>query len=268
MARGIHTRKRSLPQTGRAMKRRKFVRRRRSGMRKGFSMTNRNSAATSVGTFRTRKTSLRTYRNRLWNDTLFKQHFRSILDTTGNISTPNNTNQATVILINGLGTFYTVAGGAVSADSGVLVPSFQGDVILRGGICRLSVSNRAPEGAPSIDNVRVTVYACWTTANPTITFASVVPTMWDPSVAVEFEKFGKVLWKKEVILKSDGESVQFYHKFKVQKIDQQIFQNNPRGQSLVWMLMVSQMSNQETAPTAETLDYMTSHNVSFSADAN
>lgn len=241
--------------------------------KKVYSNTNRREFASGVGTFRGKKTSLRAYRNRLWNDTLFKPHYRSLFDTTEVfILTPNNTNQATLAIYNALPTFWV--SGLQQLDSGVTPPLFRGDIILRGGLARISLSNnRDIANSPDTDNVRVTVYGVWTTALPQtpLPLPATVSTMWDPSVVTEFEKFGKVLFKKECILKADGDSVQIDFKFKVQKIDQGIFSqaivNGPRGQTLVWMVLASQMSNQEATPAVEGISVVTSHNLSFSADA-
>jgi len=234
-------------------------------------LTNRSSFASGVGTFSGRKTSLRAYRNRLWNDTLFKAHWRSIFDITQPfVVTPNNVTNATLTLINALPVFWTVAAGLQQNDVGVTPPIFNGDIILRGGIGRITISNLPDLTGTSLDNCRVTVFAVWTTASPILPagFPATPSTMWDPSVQPEFEKFGKVLFKRDVILKADGDSVQFDFKFKVQKIDQQVFLQTNRGSSLIWMLLVSQLSNSEAPGNiVETFQVQTSHNVSFSADA-
>jgi len=208
----------------------------------------------------------------LWRDTQMKTHWRSTFDITGNIATPNAVAGATLTQIAALPVFYTAAGGLQQTDTGVAPPLFTADIVLRGGYCRLAIANRIdPLTGTSIDAVRATVFAVWTTAAPTnpAGFAATVSTMWDPSLTPDFEKFGKVLWKKQALLKQDGEAVEFYFKFKVQKIDQAIF--NPaagtRGQTLVWLVLLSQMTNNEAAPTAETVDYVTSHNLSFTGDS-
>jgi len=267
MARTIQTRKRSGGILLRPIKKRRTIRRRRRNV-SGRTTTSRASGATSIGTFKGRKTTLRQYRNILWRDSMMKTHWRSVFDAATNITTPNNLTSGTLAVINALPIFYTTGGGAVSADSGVAVPTFNGDIILRGGIARIAIANRVAEGVQPTDNVRVTVYACWTTATPSIIFPAAVPTMWDPSLLPDFEKFGKVLWKREALLKADGEAVQIYFKFKVQKIDQAVFtQGSIRGQTLVWVLHVSQTSNSETTAIAEIVDVVTSHNLSFTGDA-
>jgi len=272
MARGTHTRKRSGGPIRRPAKKSRVTRRRRS-RRNGKSTTSRASNATSVGTFKGRKTSLRTYRNMLWRDTLMKSHYRSVFDTAFTLGTPNTTTGANVAQIIALPRFWEAGGGATfPANVGGTVPTFDGDIILRGGVCRIALANRVDAlAAIQTDNVRCTVYAVWTTANPAaLGLSNPVSTMWDPSLVPDFEKYGKVMWKREVLLKADGESVELFFKFKVQKIDQAVFGSalaTIRGQSLMWLVHVSQLTNTEAAPTPENIDILVSHNVSFSSDA-
>lgn len=274
MARTIQTRKRSggfLRRSG--FKRRRFFGRRRFrrgfGGRRGASTTSRASGALSYGTFKTRRLRPRTFRRIIWRDTIASQHWRSVSDSTQSAVTPNNLIQATLVSgINGLrDNFWTALGGAVASDSGVVVPTFVGDIILRGGMSRITVTNRAnPSETMPSDPVRVTVFAVWTKSNPAaLTFTSAPPTLWDPSLTADFDRYGKVMWKREALLKGDGEVVEYFFRYKPQKIDQAEFNNG--GSRLQWFVLVSQTSNVETTPTAETVDIVISHNVSFSGDA-
>lgn len=267
MVRGIHTRKRSGGRLVRRSKRTRFTRRRRTA--RGRTTTSRASAAVSVGTFRARKTSTRRWRNMLWQDTIAKQHYRSLDDVSTPLSTPNTITDANFIQVSALpNNFWTAGGGAVSPDPAILLPAFTGDITLRGGIARIAVANRVNpvDTAPS-DPVRVTIFAIWSGPNTSgFTFpVNPVPIMWEPSTIPDFSRYGRVQFKRETILKGDGEAVQCYFKFKPQKIDQSQF--NLGGRKLVWFVLASQMTNTEGTPTAENLDVVTSHNISFSADA-
>lgn len=268
MARGIHTRKRSGGVLRRSGKKRRFTRRRRT-TRNGRTTTSRASAATSVGTFRTRRTPARRWRRMLWNDTIAKQHYRSMDDIATPANTPNTIIDANFFQVAGLpNSFWTPGGGAQAADPGVLVPTFSGDITLRGGIARIALANRVnpADTAPS-DPVRCTVYAIWSNSNTaSFTFpVNPVPIMWDPSAIPDFHRYGRVLFRRETILKGDGEALQCYFKFKPQKIDQAIF--NLGGSKLVWFIVLSQMTNTEATAVAENVDIVTSHSISFSADA-
>jgi len=273
MDRYFRQRKRFATPFKRTAKRGRFaVRRRRRFSRttRGKTYTNRASFATSVGTFGGRRTSVRRWRNMLWNDTIAKQHYRSVFDITGNFQTPNNLTQATINIQSALpNNFWTAAAGAKSPDTIGAIPTFTGDITLRGGIARIAVSNRVnPVDTQPSDPVRVTIFAVWTDSNTQgfLLPTGQVETMWDPSLFPDFTRFGKVLFKRETILKGDGESIQCYFKFKPQKIDQPIF--NLGGHKLIWFILASQLTNTEAdGGTPETLDFVLSHNVSFSADA-
>lgn len=271
MVRGIHTRKRSGGTIRRsAFKKSRRGTRRRTRFRSGRSTTNRASGASSVGTFRGRRTSTQAWRRMLWKDTIAKQHFRSITDGTVAITTPNNLISSTLNTISTMDNFWTAAGGAITADAGGAVPTFNGDIILRGGIVRLCATNRvnSTDTTPS-DPVRVTIYAVWRDTASTAAVLPILPanvsTMWDPSTLPDFQRFGKVLFKRETLLKGDGEVTQVYVKLKTQKIDQAVFING--GARLIFMVLVSQTSNTEAVPSAETIDFVVSHNLSFSSDA-
>lgn len=249
--------------------RRRFVRRRfRRGRTQGI--TNRMSAASSIGRFRTRRTRPSVFRRRLWRDTEDKSHYRSVGAATTPVTTPVGLGQpmttATLTVITPGNAFWTAAGGAQSEDTGVAVPSFIGDIILRGGVSRLCVANRtsATEVTPT-DNVRVTIFTVWT--KPSIAgfaFPATVPISWDPSVFPDFQRYGKVIGKKEAILSASGDSVEVYFRHKVQRIDQAVF--NLGGSRLNWFVLVSETTNSDTA-TAETVDITNSISYSFAGDA-
>lgn len=240
---------------------------RRRSRRNGRTTTNRASSATTVG-FRARKTSTRTFRRMLWRDTLNQTHHRSLLDQTVVVATPNNLTQATLSILEGLpGNFWTAAGGTVAHDTGTAVPLFSGDLVLRGGISRITLTNRVnPTDTMPSDPVRVSIFAVWTKKVPgVITFPSPVPTMWDPSTVADFLTYGRVLFKREALLKGDGEVLSCYFRYKVQKIDRAVF--NSGGGRLQWFVLVSQTSNTEAIAVPENVDVVLSHNVSFAADA-
>jgi len=240
---------------------------RRRGRRNGRTTTNRASTATTIG-FRSRKTSTRAFRRMLWRDTLNQTHHRSLLDQTVVISTPNNITQGTLSILEGLpNSFWTSAGGTLAHDTATPVPLFSGDLVLRGGISRITLTNRVnPVDTMPSDPVRVSIFAVWTKKVPALlTFPSPVPTMWDPSTVPDFLSYGRVLFKREALLKGDGEVISCYFRYKVQKIDRPVFLGN--GGRLQWFVVVSQTSNTEAIAAPENVDVVLSHNVSFTGDA-
>jgi len=238
--------------------------------RDNVTFTSRASSANDVGTFRGRKMSLRNYRNMLWRDSAMKPHYRSVFDAVGTITTPLSNGTATLQLLNAMPPSFWIAGNGTKAlDTGVAVPTFSGDIILRGGIARISLANRVGAAGNANDAIRCTVFAVWTRQNPNAITAptGVVETLWDPSVFPDFDRIGKVLFKRTAILKGDGEALEVFFKYKVQKIDQAIYNQAGalRGNALVWMIHISQMSDADAV--TETIELCISHNVSFSADA-
>lgn len=266
MARTTQTRKRSRGFSGTrfAKRRRVFRRRRRRGRLQGY--TSRNSAPTSIANFRTRKTRTSVYRRRLWNSTQDKSHYRSILASTVPVSTPTNLTTATLTVINPGNNFWTAAGGAVSEDTGVPVPTFSGDIIFRGGVSKLTVANRTfATEATATDCVRVTIFTVWNNMDlPGFSFPTTVPISWDPSCFPDFQRNGKVIGRKEAILQASGEVVEVVFRHKIQRIDQNVYTNF--GNRLAWFVLVSQCSDSDIA-VAEVVDITTSHSYSFSADA-
>lgn len=268
MARTIQTRKRSRFAIGRPIKRRRLIRRRRFTRRgrRLAGLTNRNSNPVSVGRFLTRKTPGRVYRRWLWQSTMDKSHYRSVGTAANTAATPANLTDASLTVITPGNAFWTAAGGAQQEDTGVAVPTFIGDIVLRGGVSRLTVSNRVdPAGLNNTDCVRVTVFTVWTNRDlPGFAFPATVPVGWDPSVFPDFQRHGRVIGKREVLLKPDGEVMELYFRHRIQKIDQNVYTNG--GSRLNWFVLNSQVGNSD-AGVPENVDIVNTINYSFSADA-
>ena len=270
---------------GRRVRRRRMVRPFRRNFRRVrrsrfTGITNRNSAPSSYGRFRTRKIRAATFRRILYRDTMFKQHYRSVLALPFTMATPANLNQATVgVFYPGsnfpAGTqqpFWQFAAGAQSPDPPSVVPDFFGDIILRGGISSITIANRvgATEVSPT-DCVRVTVFTVWKSREDGgFTLPTTVSIAWDPSVVGDFQKFGRVIGRREALLHANGEVVELKFRHRVQKIDQNVntdnFSATSGGNRLAYVVMVSQTSNSDLS-AVETVDVTIGWNYSFSADA-
>lgn len=240
----------------------------RRRVRRFTGYTNRASGATSVGRFRTRRTRPSTFRRRLWNASVDKSHYRSVGAATLTVPTPitNILTTATLQIITPGNAFWTVAGGAQPEDTGVLVPSFSGDITLRGGVTKLTIANRtiATEVTPT-DNVRVTVFTVWTNpAAPVFIFPTTVPISWDPSVFPDFQRYGRVIGRREAILSASGDTLELSFRHRVQRIDQAVF--NAGGNRLQYFVLVSETTNSD-ATGAEQVDITNAINYSFAADA-
>lgn len=222
--------------------------------------------------FRRNRLRPRTLRKYLWRDTIYKNHFRSAQDRTSSDVTPVGAgvfNTATFnfvsVLPDGVTTpFWVAGGGAVSSDTGVPVPLFNGDIILRGGLARASFNNNATS-----DSVRVRVFMVKSIYNPNFSIlpgagTAVTPTSWDPSLLPDFVKFGKVIKSWEFWLLPGQRPMTLVWPLKTRKIDQDVHVT-ARGQRYWWMFTISNGSNVDGA--ANVIQYHLSHNLSFVGDA-
>jgi len=255
----------------RMFKKRRFTRRRRinrTGGRKTTDYTSLNTRGHAVG-FRGRKVSRRAYKRHIWNSTVFKAHYRSILTLSTGFATPAGTNTSFVQFFNmyetsgtGASPFWTVAGGAQEIDLGDGVPTFGDEIILRGGKFELTVTNQATS---TQDDIKVKIYRMTTGNNPDFTTyfpgpLTPVDQAWDPSVVPDFyTQIGKPYLAREVLLK-EGESYTFVTRFKSQKIDQDAYINQSRSPFI--LVQYGNVGNS----SAHSLEIKRSYNLSFSGD--
>lgn len=179
--------------------------------------------------------------------------------------TPNNASEAALFINFPGNAFWTTGGGALPHDTGVPLPTFNGDIILRGGIIKLAFTNMwQTTDTRGSDPVRITLFAVWTKPElPPIAFPANVPILWDPSHVPDFHQYGKVLYKKEWLLKGDSEVCELTHRLRTQKIDRYIYTDN--GSRLGFFYLLSQTSNTDSSSEAVTVT--SSISFSFSADA-
>ena len=223
--------------------------------------------------YKGRRRNTRSYRNNLYNSTRFKPHYRSINDGSGVITTGSSVETAQVHIQRALFTattrgggtvFFDQGGGAFPIDEATPVPGFNGDIVIRGGIARVTVYNG------NVEAVRVEVMSIWTVANPADLWATdfAAPAEWDPTVTPDFTRFGKILNRKSTIL-PPREGMMVTHKFAPQKLDQTIFRgvdgltsDTPSGNTLFWFIKIIPM-----AVLASACVYTNTWNVSFVGDA-
>lgn len=268
-----------MPLRRRRRRRRRFGRRRRYGRRMRRSLRRETAVASQWGrpfaaSFTRRSRGTRTsYRRAIYNSTKFKAHYRSTLEASAVITTPATVEAAALhvqrALFNsgsrgGGNPFWTPAGGAFPIDAGVIVPPFDANIILRGGIARCEVYNGNAE------TVRVDIFSVWSNAHPLDQFStdSVVPGEWDPTMQVDFARFGKVINRKTAYLEPRG-TILVTHRFKTQKLDTPQFvgldgitSDTPSGQTLFWFIKVM-----ACAVLATPCIWKTTYNVSFCGDA-
>lgn len=255
------------------MKRRSYKRRRFTRGKRITSSTTRSNFAVSAG-LRTRKLPLARYRRMLWNQTIARTKYRSCFDATTNFTTPVGILNSTLQVIVPEGAFWTIGGGYQPPDTSTVVPhDFTGDIILRGGIYKLSIQLRnkiitqtATTYGPENDSVRVVCWLVWTNKSPVIPFGAwptTVASTWSPDLVADFQEYGRVIGRRECLLKTGGEAMEIQYRHKIQKIDQPV--HAAGGGRLNVFVVVSQLGSSDA--TSETVDIVSSHNLTFCADA-
>jgi len=229
--------------------------------------------------FRKRKTGVRRWRQIITRDTEAKQHYRSVQEAIQPMSGAALVfPRAAVFLIPALNStdgfiefaanpFWTGGnGGAQDPDWATALPVFASDIILRGGIARISITNTEDI------NIRVKCYALWSHTRPWMTIYSTINNTnasfeWDPSIVPDFStRFAKTLYMREVMLKPN-DSFEMVHRFKPQKIDRLRFAGaagEPQGNTLWWGVALASM---QANTLSNAVQCVTSYNVSFSGDA-
>lgn len=263
-----------------ASKRRRFSRRRVGGNRPKRFVSAQYGGVVSANVGRRRRLKGRSYKRALFRTTIFKNHYRSIFDNSGITNAPGDINLAQVnsaFVLPGTGAqFWTTGGGALPSDVGVPVPTFNGDIIIRGGMARATFSNNG-----STDGMRIRLWLAKTGPLPDLgllatAVATPQRTSWDPTVLVDFSKFGRILRGWEFLLTPGQVPMTIRLPLRAEKVDQTVH-NNVLGRRLVWIWSVSQTSNLETivnpSPPPDTLPAPQpctthfSHNLSFVGDA-
>lgn len=170
----IHTKKRSRSQFGnngrtRLFKRRRLLRSRRFRRRSATTITNRGLFGQNPFKIRARKLKRSAYRRALYNETRFKQHYKTIAATASVVSTPVGTVTETFFMVPvfteaSLLTFWHTAGGLQDPGFGS-VPSWAGatdandplTITIRGGRIWLSANARID----GVDSSRIRIQLIW-----------------------------------------------------------------------------------------------------------
>lgn len=263
----------------------RFSKRRFGGRRRfnrGYGNTGQWGRPSGFANFRARRVTRKQWRRILWRDSIQESHWRSFAHLAiANLTISTGFGNGVVYMRPAITVennpyhtlpFWTVAGGAQQLNEADAVPLFKGDITLRGGICRIVVTNS------DIQPVRAKVWAIWAERTPStnvynLTNAVVRSQEFDPSVVPDFHLFGKVLYKKEVLLLPGQQPFEVVHRLKVQKIDQRDFNGEAAspgdldemaGSQLWWCW---QLIPQTENTVADNYSALLSFNLSFVADA-
>lgn len=220
--------------------------------------TSKSSSGSSFG-FRSRRISRRSWNHKLWDSTLQKQHVRSNQSTTELLTSGASANlyasHLRSALTNTAGNqFWTVGGGALPIDSGV-IPIVQGELVIRGGMIGIKCIN-APGTA---DPINVSIYLIKigdefdNSLIPATTFHG-----WDPTVTPEFnQKLGRIVLRRTFLIEN-GNVGELKYRLPISKIDGVAF-TSERNQ-FYWFVQVN------SANVGDTLLFTRYHNLSFTAD--
>lgn len=241
-------------------KRRTTARRRRGS--NAVTQTTQSGYGRSLP-FRSKKISRRSWNSKLWNSTLQKAHYRSNGSAAGAVVTPaTNTTMGVVFaqaVDNGVGAFWTSAGGAQSIDGTTAVPTFRDDIIIRGGMIGLSFYNDS-----TTDPVEVCVWLIKNSPRPAAGIAAMPSTVsvgWDPTLFAEFSKdIGYVKYKTKFLLEPNASST-IERRLGIQKIDQEAWATDQ--QRWIWLIATRDFDN----TTTNTIRVVNYHNLSFAGDA-
>lgn len=260
----------------------RFSRKRKSNVRRRLTFTNKRRRTTRRGrksnaftsqsgsggavNYKARKTSRRTYRNYLWNSTLFKDHYRSIGAVAVTLNTPAAVTTMSVLaekaLDNGVASFWLAAGGAINHDPAQSLPTFSGDVILRGGKIGLRLANVLDTVASAATTIQGTAMLIRTTKNfVSASITTPQPVGWDTSLIPDFDtKVGKILYRKNFLLK-DSDTALIEYRLRLQKLDVGDFAANYN--TYIWVILAGNTDNSSSHGVSVTKFY----NLSFAADA-
>ena len=236
-----------------------FRKKRKTFKRKGNKSTNytsKSGTGRSLG-YRAKKLSGKSWRNKLWNDTLTDIHYRSETAYQGVVSSNASPLVENIARLGAVdNSFWTPLGGCKQVDESDPIPGFAGKMVIRGGKLGLRMFNR---GSAVPLNVKI-----WLTRDSrTPNYSALLGTQnlgFDLSEIYEFKKrFGSILFKKEFLLEPLMQS-QVEYRLGVQKVDLQEWVN---GSNYQWWIAVS---DPDTV-LSSSCDLISYFNLSFSAEA-
>lgn len=246
----------------RAFKKRRYTKRRpyRNRARRSIAFSTQAGSAGTLG-FRSKRLSRRSWNKKLWDSTLQKAHFRSNGSLGGAVT--SIAAQATVAIgtaqavDNGVGPFWTAAGGAVVLDQGVAVPTFNGDIIIRGGMVGIKFYNES-----TTIPVQIKLWLIKSAPRPTIAnVPASAPFGWEPTLVSEFKKdVGTIIFSKEFQLEPVAEMTVERRLF-IMKVDQEAWSADQ--QRLIWLFT----AGDPVAVSTNTTRITTYFNLSFAGDA-
>jgi len=255
-------------QNTRAKRMKRTYRKRRYGRKsnKSVNWTSKSGRGSGVS-FSRKRTSMRKFKNLLWNSSVAQTHYRSNFAFTSAINTTAipSTMQVTVIASRRFNNqnFWTTAGGAINPDGGT-IPTFatNSDFTVRGGLYGIRFCNNPDLLDSDKDPIQIIVFLVRTTKNWNSTnLPASVPVGFDPTLVQDFQtNIGKVVYKKEFLLEESSVSV-IEKRMSLSKIDITEYQSSQS--EFVWIILAGITSG----VTTKAVTAVTYYNLSFVGDA-
>ncbi len=225
--------------------------------------TSQSGAVRRAG-YNTRRLGLRPYRNKLWETTRFKTHWRSTFAVVGNLTSPVSTIAKSVIYFTAwggntagggsVGNFWTAAGGLQELGLNTGFGEFN-DLTIRGGRFNRRYTNI---GDATVRLERWELYRKpQVPTTPAEVFEFDRGLGWDPTYEPDFQDKWRV-GRKFINDIEPGDTFTIENKIPIAKIDQDIW--NGGGQR-PWMVTAV-----SSATSNETVTIQSWHSVSFSGD--
>lgn len=202
----------------------------------------------------------------IWNSTLQREHYRSNLAVSTSINTPATINTMTLNIQEALRSagnqFYVAAGGAIAPDAAQALPTFTGDVVIRGGKIGIRVANTFDTADASRSTINGTVFLVRTSLNFTSgSFPATTQVGWDPTLIQDFRTLiGRIVYRKNFLLR-DAETADIEYRLKCEKMDVGDYVNTRN--TYLWVVLAGNVD----VAAARSFAITTYWNLSFSADA-
>lgn len=230
-------------------------------------------------TFRRRRISRKRFKRLLWNNTITATKYKSYLAQSGTTATPASLTSATVgayfaagISNHAYEPFWTVNGGLTSLSQAIGTisdptessPTFNSDIVIRGGTLTLTICNNTETADANNDIVEARVLLIKTgpnwTANKSYFENAVIPGVSLRGITRdEKSNLGYICLEKAFLIK-DGESATVNYRLPCQKINVGDYMNE--RYAYLWYTVVAN----KFVATAQSCSVMTSHNITFCGD--
>lgn len=236
---------------------------RRPGGRTRFAT--QQYGAGSLVAMRGRKLGLKRWRRTLWNNTSTDTHYRSAFTVTLSQTTGTTAGTGSVVInfmesgATAADSFWLAANGAITHDSGGTVPTFNSDIILRGG--KIGMTYAVADGVT--DTVLVRSWLVFLNDDPDLALLSSPLSMsFEPTQLPDFAtRVGSVISYRQAYLKYNQTVLSMEHRVRPRKIDRAV--HAVAGKVFAIMTHVVNL----TSATDVTVFKYKHYNFSFTGDA-